>query len=124
MIGTNDIPWMFDLENAPNRLGILIDEITSAVPDALVVVAQVGPTDEEQRTALVQAYNEGIPAVVEQRAVAGKHVKMVDMFTPFVDNPNYIRELLSDEVHPNDAGHIIIGDVWYEAIQEFLPVEM
>ena len=121
MIGTNDIPWNYDLANEPTRLGNLIDQITVDAPKALVVVAQIGPSNDDARTALIKAYNDGIPAVVQARVAAGKHVAMVDMFTPFVSNPNYKTALLSDEVHPNPAGYVILGQVWYAAIQSFLP---
>jgi lysophospholipase L1-like esterase len=121
MIGTNDIAWTYDLGNEPTRLGNLIDKIISDAPKALVVVAQIGPSNDDARTALIKAYNDGIPAVVQARVAAGKHVSMVDMFTPFVSNVNYKTALLSDEVHPNDAGYVILGQTWYAAIQSFLP---
>jgi lysophospholipase L1-like esterase len=121
MIGTNDIPWNYDLANEPTRLGNLIDKITADAPKALVVVAQIGPSNDDARTALIKAYNDGIPAVVQARVAAGKHVAMVDMFTPFVSNPNYKTALLSDEVHPNPAGYVILGQTWYAAIQSLLP---
>ena len=109
------------MANEPTRLGNLIDQITTDAPKALVVVAQIGPSNDDARTALIKAYNDGIPAVVQARVAAGKHVAMVDMFTPFVSNPNYKTALLSDEVHPNPAGYVILGQVWYAAIQSFLP---
>jgi lysophospholipase L1-like esterase len=121
MIGTNDIAWQYDLANEPTRLGNLIDKIIADAPKALVVVAQIGPSNDDARTALIKAYNDGIPAVVQARVAAGKHVSMVDMFTPFVSNVNYKTALLSDEVHPNDAGYVILGQTWYAAIQSFLP---
>jgi len=120
MIGTNDIAWLYDLANEPTRLGNLIDKIIADAPKALVVVAQIGPSNDDARTALIKAYNDGIPAVVQARFAAGKHVAMVDMFTPFVSNPNYKTALLSDEVHPNDAGYVILGQTWYAAIQSVL----
>jgi lysophospholipase L1-like esterase len=43
------------------------------------------------------------------------------MFTPFVSNASYKTALLSDEVHPNSAGYVILGQIWYQAIQAFLP---
>ena len=86
MIGTNDIAWQYDLANEPTRLGNLIARIISDAPKALVVVAQIGPSNDDARTALIKTYNDGIPAVVQARVAAGKHVSMVDMFTPFVSN--------------------------------------
>jgi lysophospholipase L1-like esterase len=119
MIGTNDIVW--NVADEPTKLGNLIDKIISDAPKALVVVAQIGPSNDDARTALIEAYNAGIPAVVQARIAAGKHVSMVDMFTPFVSNVNYKTALLSDEVHPNDAGYVILGQTWYAAVQSFLP---
>lgn len=119
MIGTNDIVWK--VPDEPTRLGNLIDKILADAPKALVVVAQIGPSNDDARTALIKAYNDGIPAVVQARVAAGKHVAMVDMFTPFVSDVNYKTALLSDEVHPNDAGYVIVGQTWYQAIQSFLP---
>ena len=119
MIGTNDIVW--GVLDEPTKLGNLIDKIIADAPKALVVVAQIGPSNDDNRTALIRAYNDGIPAVVQARVAAGKHVAMVDMFTPFVSNPNYKTALLSDEVHPNDAGYVILGQTWYQAIQSVLP---
>ncbi len=119
MIGTNDIVWK--VPDEPTKLGNLIDKIIADAPQALVVVAQIGPSNDDARTALIRAYNDGIPAVVQARVAAGKHVAMVDMFTPFVSNPNYKTALLSDEVHPNSAGYVIVGQTWYQAIQSVLP---
>jgi GDSL-like Lipase/Acylhydrolase family len=120
-IGTNDIAQMFDLPNQPNRLGILIDKIISLAPRALVVVAQIGPTNMDDRTARVKAFNDAIPAVVQQRVAAGKHVTMVDMFTAFTSNPAYKTALLFDEVHPNDAGYVLMAQTWYDTIKSILP---
>jgi hypothetical protein len=49
MIGTNDIPWNYDLANEPTRLGNLIDQITADAPKALVVVAQIGPSKRRRQ---------------------------------------------------------------------------
>jgi lysophospholipase L1-like esterase len=43
------------------------------------------------------------------------------MYTPFVETPDYQNVLLSDRLHPNDAGYAVMASVWYEAIQALLP---
>jgi lysophospholipase L1-like esterase len=60
-------------------------------------------------------YNDAIPAVVMQRADAGKHVIMVDQFTDFPMNE------LADGIHPNQAGYDRMAQVWYAAIENLLP---
>ena len=56
------------------------------------------------------------------RASAGRHIGMVDAFTPFMSNPNWKTELISDDkIHPtDDKGFPLLGDVWYARIAEYL----
>jgi lysophospholipase L1-like esterase len=120
MIGTNDVNGNIDLANAPNRLGALLDQITNDAPDALLAVAQIIPTMTAQTNTRVQAYNGAIPALVRTRAAAGKHVVLVDMFTPFNSNANFAG-LMNDNLHPNDTGYVLMAQTWYAAIDDLLP---
>ncbi len=45
MIGTNDLNGNVDVNNAPNRLGNLMDDILTQAPNALLVVASVIPME-------------------------------------------------------------------------------
>ena len=85
-----------------------------------LVVAQIIPTTNAQTNTRVQAYNAAIPGLVQSRAEAGKHVVLVDMFTPFISNPNFAG-LMADILHPNDAGYVVLGRAWHDAIDSFLP---
>ena len=114
MIGTNDVNQSDNLSQAPMRLGNLVDQIVMTAPDALVVVAKITPLNGAGNTR-VMTYNDAIPAVVMQRADAGKHVIMVDQFTDFPMNE------LADGIHPNQAGYDRMAQVWYAAIENLLP---
>jgi lysophospholipase L1-like esterase len=120
MIGTNDINGNINVAQAPARLGALIDQITNDAPDALLVVGQIIPTTSAQTNTGVQAYNAAIPGLVQARAEAGKHVVVVDLFTPFISNPNFAG-IMNDGLHPNDTGYVVLGQAWHEAIDAFLP---
>jgi hypothetical protein len=120
MIGTNDIDQNFDVANAPTRLGALIDRITNDAPDALLVVARLTPTGTDSENVKVQAYNAAIPGLVAPRVAAGKHIAVVDMYAAFTANANFKTALLSDNLHPNDAGYALMGDTWYAAIRGVL----
>jgi lysophospholipase L1-like esterase len=120
MIGTNDINGNIDRANAPGRLGALLDQITDQVPDALLVVAEIIPIANAATNPFVEAYNAAIPALVQQRQDAGKHLLLVDMYTPFSTAPN-AAALMSDSLHPNDTGYVVMGQTWYTAIEPFLP---
>lgn len=116
MIGTNDIDQNNDVANAPARLGRLLDTIAATSPDALIVVAQITPTGDDDENIKVRAYNAAIPALVEARKAAGKHILLVDMYGPFTANASYKTALMDDYLHPNDAGFVVMAGVWYAAI--------
>jgi lysophospholipase L1-like esterase len=108
MIGTNDVVQNDNLANAPMRLGALLDKLIGAAPNALLVVATLTPLSSGNSG--VQTYNAALPAVIKQRADAGKHVQLVDMFTGFPSSE------LADGVHPNQQGSARMAGVWYAAI--------
>jgi lysophospholipase L1-like esterase len=124
MIGTNDCIDNADVTNAPARLGALIDSIYAQLPTVMLVVAQIIPSrenvplgDQSGLTARIQTYNAAIPALIQTRANAGKHIQLVDMYTPFAPTK---ADLMADEWHPNLAGYVVIGTQWYNAISTYL----
>ncbi len=121
MIGTNDIDLQIDVANAPARLGGLIDRITTAAPDTLLVVATILPTTTAATNERIRAYDAAIPALVEGSQAAGKHVIGVDMYAAFTANPDFATAYMLDVLHPNTAGYALLGQRFYEAISPFLP---
>jgi lysophospholipase L1-like esterase len=119
MVGTNDVDIQLDLANAPARLGRLIDTILDANPDLLLVVAQITPTQDDAENARVKAYNAAIPGLVAARASSGKHILLVDMYGAFTADPSYKSDYMANPLHPNDAGCVLMGRVWYAAIGAF-----
>ena len=103
---------------APQRLGSLIDTIVTDAPNALLVVAQLTPLGNPSHEMGVEAYNAAIPAVVQQRASAGKYILLVDMHTGL---DVCIMLDTADMIHPNDKGYVFMGAEWFAAIQSVLP---
>jgi lysophospholipase L1-like esterase len=120
MIGTNDINAQLDLPNAPARLTALVDLVTTTAPDTLLVVAQIVPTREDALNSDVEAFNAAVAGIVAERAAAGRHILLVDMYGAFTANADYKSELLADGLHPSDAGYAVMAQVWHDAIDEFL----
>ena len=116
MIGTNDIYAPSGQAEMPKRLGSLLDEITAAAPEALLVVAKLTPLSSSAWNANIETYNDAIPALVASRAAAGKHIRLGDMNTGFTP-----AMLSTDTVHPNKAGYDFMGNAWYSLIGELLP---
>jgi len=120
MIGTNDAIDDYQMAMAPTRLGSLIDSIYAELPNVLLVVAQPIPSQDDALNTRLQTYNAAIPDVVQDRADAGRHILLVDMYSPFTQNPSYKTQLLKDTWHPNDAGHVILGERWYATLADSL----
>lgn len=108
-IGTNDTR-SDDATTMITNLGTLVDNIIMHAPDSLLVVAQIIPFNTT-----VDSYNALIPDLVKERANAGSHVLIADLYTGF-DRAN-----LPDSVHPNKAGYDFMAERWYEVIKDYLP---
>ena len=121
MIGTNDINGNIDTANAPTRLGNLMDEIIKDAPNALLVVASIIPSKTDGTNNNFRTYNAAIPGLVNSRVAAGKHVVFVDNYAAFTQNTNYKTALMADNLHPNAAGYVVLGQSFYNAISGVLP---
>ncbi|HET7542185.1 MAG TPA: SGNH/GDSL hydrolase family protein [Polyangiaceae bacterium] len=108
-IGTNNVSQA----NAASDLEKIIDDLVSAAPNSLLAVASIIPLPNS--SSAVDKYNAGIPALVQKKATAGKHVIFVDQFKDFPTSE------LTDGVHPtDDKGYPRMGDKWYAAIKPYL----
>lgn len=111
MAGTNDCNSRKDVDNMPNRLGNLIDEITDACPDAAVIVAQLTPISNDDSEDAVQEFNAAIPDLVSDRVNDGKKVLTVNM------SDSLTTDDLEEGLHPNDEGYEKMSKVWLSGIE-------
>jgi lysophospholipase L1-like esterase len=104
-IGTNNVAQA----NAFADLEKIVDDLVAMAPNSLLAVAAIIPFNSS-----VPPYNKGIPAMVEKKAAAGKHVIFVDQNKDFPSNG------LVDGVHPTVEAYAFMGEVWYAAIKQYL----
>ena len=110
MAGTNDL-WQGP-DGAPERLDALIGNIVTALPNSVLVVAQIMPSSLGDP----QAFNTSVKRLVQARVDKGEHVVIVDMYTPFAKDES----LTTDGIHPNKQGYVVMAQVWYDAIKDIL----
>jgi lysophospholipase L1-like esterase len=121
MIGTNDINGNNNVADAPNRLGKLLDAIFTRDANVLVILAQIVPTKTDGTNNTIKTYNAAMPNLVSTRASQGRHILLVDMYGAFTKDTNYKNTLLGDNLHPNQAGYNLMADVWFKALDPYLP---
>lgn len=107
-IGTNDVLQNYNLSSAPQRLSTLIDHITTALPDADVLVATLIPLANSGQEAAARTYNATIPGIVQSK---GQRVHLVDMHAQLTTAD------LVDGVHPTAGGYDKMAAAWYAALQ-------
>ena len=110
--GTNDLLHDMNLKEAPQVMGRLIDNLTSTLPDATLVVAKLPPFGNTFIDRKRPPFNNGLDPVVEKRQREGRRVLLVDAAVPV--------ELIDkkDQLHPNDVGYQMIADKFYVALVE------
>jgi hypothetical protein len=108
-IGTYDM--LQNPSGAAERLGTLMDNIIARAPKALLVVSNIIPFPSAGSPVI--QYNAAIPFVVDERRMKGKNVLFVDQNTGF-------SAMQPDGVHPTSQGYTRMGQVWFNAIYEYL----
>ena len=113
-IGTNDIIQGYSPAVIATRLAYLLDQITTTLPGALVVVAQIIPLGDSLLNARVVAYNHMIPPLVHNLVEQGDHVSYVDMYHIIPAST------LIDHIHPNMNGYARIASVWFQVLSSIM----
>lgn len=102
-----------DPEWASGRLWWMIKNITETLPDAVVLAAMIINTCDnlsEQRERTIE-FRQWIADTILDFMLDGKAVLAVD-FGTFTD------DLLQDCVHPTNHGYDVMGDYWYDFLQQ------
>jgi len=123
MIGTNDTAW-WSAENAEQigaRHNALIDQVRTARPNAWIFVASIAPQasaiiqpNNIDRAVLTQQLNVVIARNVAARVAAGQRVRFVDVNSVLTTADLY------DGIHPTEAAHAKVAQVFLDAIRAAL----
>lgn len=118
MIGTNDIRYSHDLNNAGARISKLLDVINKEQPQAYVVIAEIIPFAIDEMDAKVKAFNQKVRAAAEAKIASGAKIKVVSMYDTFKAKSDWKIAYFpkDDKVHPNDAGYSAISGVFFDTI--------
>lgn len=120
MIGTTDTKES-SLRLMLNELNALIDQITSQLPNAQLLVASIPPIHPVAKPALraLRAihFNAAIPGILNFKVAQGKKADFVDMRSLTLDDLTSSQSPdLDNGLHPNAQGYRKIANFWYDAV--------
>ena len=123
MIGTNDTAWWSaaNAEQIGARHDALIEQVRTARPAAWIFVASIAPQtpaiiqpNNFDRAVLTQQLNAVIARNVAARVAAGQRVRFVDVNSVLTTADLY------DGIHPTEAAHAKIAQMFLDAIRAAL----
>jgi lysophospholipase L1-like esterase len=107
-LGTNDCAQNFDVANAHNRMGQLVDKIFARIPKVTIIVSKILPNGNGNTNNNIKIFNDNLNAMVAARP--GRKLQLVDMYTPFSLAD------ISDGTHPTDAGYIKMASSYAKSV--------
>jgi lysophospholipase L1-like esterase len=115
MEGTNDLLDVVDIDVIAFNLRRMVQRSYEENPDILPFLAQIPPRFgpgpdgfDGPGNGRIDELNELLPEIAEEEGAV-----VVDMNTPLDGHP----ELMSNHVHPSEAGYQVMAEVWYETIR-------
>jgi lysophospholipase L1-like esterase len=131
MIGTNDTAWWTNEDGTEigARHDALIDQLRAARPDAWIFVASIPPqtsvlihgkadgnaaTTTVDRALLTEQFNAAVRGNVAIRVAAGQRVRFVDVNSVLTTADLY------DGIHPTEAAHAKVAQVFLDGIRAAL----
>lgn len=112
--GTNDFMQNFDVENAPDRMEDLLDDLFDEIDGTTIVLSTLTVSTASQMKQHRGPYNEALREIVTRRQVDGGWIVLADMDDERITSS----EISKDGIHPTDAGYSVMADIWFDAIGE------
>ena len=113
--GTNDVASGNDPAVMKGQMGIAIDTIRTYNPKAVILLAQIIPTNEPHNPELVPVYNDSLKSLAVEKNRPESPIVLVDQYSAF--DPRWI---LADGLHPNAAGEQFIGYTFGDSLLSIL----
>ncbi|KAI0444613.1 SGNH hydrolase-type esterase domain-containing protein [Xylaria telfairii] len=118
-VGTSDCFQKDDTENIGPRMRILIDTIMEAEPRATVILSTLATTPDPNYEPCILSANTQIRQVADDLMRENKTVALSEMhYDQGLPNRPRPEDIGPDNIHPTDAGYIMMGDIFLQSIQE------
>ncbi|OQD87991.1 hypothetical protein PENSOL_c074G08798 [Penicillium solitum] len=112
--GSNDCLQTFNIPEAGNRMGDMLDYLWLASPQSTILLSTLLPNAHKEVNSTVMRVNDQFRALAQQKATEQKKIVLVEMDTP--DGPDV--QSFVDGIHPDDKGYYKMAILWLRGIQE------
>ena len=113
-IGTNDISIGESAAQVKSDIEAAVDAIHNFDAKIEIYLGTLIPRkDDNAKQAVTDALNASLPGLVSAKSSAGYRIFLVDHAALFKANSNWKTELMSDDLHPNDAGYGLMAQEWF-----------
>ncbi len=113
-IGTNDVSGDESAAQIRNDIEAVVDQIHSFDANIEIYLGTLIPRkDDNTKQAVTDDLNALLPGLVSAKSTAGYKIYLVDHAKRFNDDPNWQTNLMSDDLHPNDAGYDLMAQEWF-----------
>jgi lysophospholipase L1-like esterase len=115
-VGTNDISNSESATQIRDEIAAIIDRIHSFDAKIEIYLGTLIPRKDSNGLLLAtDNLNALLPGLVSAKSAAGYKIYLVDHAARFKADPNWKTNLMSDNLHPNDAGYDLMAQEWFTA---------
>jgi len=113
-IGANDISDNKSAAQVQSDIEAIVEAIHSFDAKIEIYLGTLIPRkDSSTKQAANEALNALLPGLVSAKTSAGYKIFLVDHAAKFLANANWQTALMSDNIHPNDAGYDLMAQEWF-----------
>ena len=114
LIGTNDLLGNYMVDQAPQRLERLLNNLWEFLPAAKVILGSLPPVGHPDFNSAVLDYNDAVQHLVKRFQKQHRAIYLADLY------PAITEADLLDGVHINVAGYEKMADVWLKVLEPLL----
>lgn len=107
-VGTNDMLYPVQPDTAPQRLATLVQQLSTRLPNALIVVGNLFIETDPAVQARIDKFNAALPGVIAPLQKKGANVVIADFSHALTKS-----DLHCDGEHPDDVGYAKMAEVFF-----------
>lgn len=116
-IGVNDLRSSTDPDVSVGNIKTMLENIHAENGNIGIYVSLIYPWVDDTNYTKTISFNSKLDTMLDSYKLnENNNVFIVDVYSQFISNANWVAEYTTDGIHPNDTGNIIIANLLYNSI--------